>query len=74
MKGLWINVKDRLPEDKQMVLVLSKYYSHKYESWSWDIRCVMYITDYGMNVHERSICREKITHWMPVEVPDQYKI
>lgn len=82
----WIDVKDRLPEKGQYVLIRQKYSLGEYEEitagyyhvgeWRKERPYFYYaaMSDYGDMVRVKSICpgNEYVTHWMPMpKLPDE---
>jgi hypothetical protein len=71
-KDDWIRVEDLLPEDGDCVLMLSRYRTHNGSERSI-IEEHVFLSDLGFKVHESKSLQERITHWMPIELPDEYE-
>lgn len=71
-KGDWIPINYYTPNDGDSVLMLSTYRT-KNGGVRWSIEEHVYFEDLGFRAHEVESVEEKITHWMPIELPDGYE-
>lgn len=69
----WIRVEDQLPEDGDCVLTLSRYRTQNGGSERSIIEEHVFFSDMGFKVYESRNLHERITHWMPIELPDEYE-
>lgn len=68
----WISVNDRQPKDGECVLMLSRYWN-QYGNERWSIEEHVFFEEGGFKIHELESVEERITHWMPIELPDEYE-
>ncbi len=68
----WISVNDRQPKDGEHVLMLSRYWN-QYGKERWSIEINVFFEEGGFKIHELESVEERITHWMPIELPDEYE-
>lgn len=70
----WIKVGDKMPKDAESILVLVHYWSPKYECWTWQIEQFIYFEEFPLEVHYPNQCKAKVTHWMPIELPEDFPL
>ena len=59
---MWIKIKDRLPNDGQLVLIYDRDGAYFLAEFDSDWGC--FVDDYG--THFDNSCNYEITHWMPL--------
>lgn len=70
----WIKVGDKMPKDEESILVLVYYWSPKYECWTWQIEQLTYFEEFPLEVRYPSQCKANVTHWMPIELPEDFPL
>lgn len=84
----WISIKDRLPEHRKLVLVLTNAYAQAVTIFLKDEFTTQFLKDHGVNIPDDCLhgdgyafCSQEnrgnilngITHWMPLPEPPNEK-
>ena len=70
----WISVDDydRIPEQGESVLLLSRYKTKFAKKDQWCIEEHVFFEDLGFQAYASKDIEEVVTHWMPIELPEEY--